>query len=268
MRIITSSNGNIFFNLAVEEYLLSEIETEKETELPILFLWTASDSVVIGRHQNPWKECAVSLLAQDSVPLARRISGGGTVFHDLGNLNYSIITDREKYDENEIYGLIKNALAKFAITPSIEQKSNLCVEGRKFSGTAFTFRKKRALHHGTLLVNANLARLKKYLRPELPDITTKAVSSRPAKTVNLAELNPEITIETLSNAIIAEFSAKFANTGQTSIQTVDASTLPQDKIAKFAKKLKSDDWIYGMTPKFTLNINETEITVTNGKLPN
>jgi len=252
MIILKTLHTDIFRNLAVEEYLL-----ESETlPMPLLFLWQSSTAVVIGKHQNPWKECLVDQLKQHSIPIARRISGGGTVFHDIGNLNYTVITERDQYNADAVYQMIFDSIAKFALHGELTDKSNLSVNGRKFSGNAFTFKKKRAMHHGTLLVNANLAKMKRFLKPQFANIETKAVSSRPASVINLNNINSQINIVTLSKALEESFENIFADNNST--QHLSDNNLDTTQIKKRAAKLQSKEWIFGKTPSFTIDGRKVE----------
>jgi lipoate---protein ligase len=245
--IAHSEEVDIFANLAKEEYLLDS----QNNFTAILFLWQSSTSIVIGKHQNPWKEALVNDLKKANIPIARRISGGGTVFHDLGNLNYTFITDRKIYNSDEVYQIIFHAINDFELRGEIEEKSNLCVNGKKFSGNAFTFRKNKAMHHGTLLVNADLNSMRKYLKPQFKNIETKAVSSRPASVINLNELNNQITTETLSTSIEKSFIKLFGNSKD--ITLWNDSNFDNAIVAKIAKKLKSKEWIFDKTPKWRIN---------------
>jgi lipoate-protein ligase A len=247
MIIVKTLHTDIYRNLSVEEYLLKA----ENLSAPILFLWQSNAAVVMGKHQNPWKECLVDELQHRSIPIARRISGGGTVFHDSGNLNYTVITERSKYNADAVYQMVLDSIAKFALKGELTDQSNLSVNGRKFSGNAFTFKKKRAMHHGTLLVNANLAEIKELLKPQFANIATRAVASRPASVINLSDLNPDITISTLSQALEENFSNIFGNGSK--IEQISDADLDASMIENIAEKLKSKEWILGKTPSFTVN---------------
>jgi len=250
MIIFKTLQTDIFHNLATEEYLM---ETDTlPSSMPLLFLWQSNAAVVIGKHQNPWKECLVDQLSENSIPIARRISGGGTVFHDTGNLNYTIITERNKYDANSVYQMVLDSIAKFAINPQLTNKSNISVNGKKVSGNAFTFKRKRAMHHGTLLINANLANIKKFLRPQFANIETRAVPSRPASVINLKDLNPKITITKMMQTLEENFNKIFRDQNQT-LHHISENNLELKKIEVISKKLHSKEWIFGKTPPFTLN---------------
>ncbi len=194
MLIVQSKSTDVYRNLAVEEWLL-----ENAPHLPVLLLYINSPCVVIGKNQNPWRECRLSLMEKDKVPLARRISGGGAVYHDEGNLNVSVIVPRTQYREEKQYELIFETLETFGIQASKLRKNSLAVNGKKFSGQAFCFRSDRVLHHGTLLVNSDLQRLGRYLGSEITGIETKAVASIPAEVMNLADAeNPPPPVEGIS----------------------------------------------------------------------
>ena len=188
MLIVESQSLDVYRNLAVEEYLMDRVHDMG----PVLFTWRSACAVVVGKNQNPWRECRLDLMETEGVPLARRISGGGTVYHDEGNLNYCVITKREDYREELVFSMVVQALQGFGIRAERSGKSNLAVDGFKFSGNAFAFRKGRALHHGTLLLNTDLSRLGRYLGPMLDGIDTHAIASVPAKVANLGLGMPEV----------------------------------------------------------------------------
>jgi lipoate-protein ligase A len=209
MLIVQSKSTDVYRNLAVEEWLLDHAGERG----PILFLCVNSPCVVIGKNQNPWRECRLSLMEKEGVPLARRISGGGAVYHDEGNLNFGVIVPRTEYREEKQYELIIQTLQKFGIKASKLRKNSLAVDGLKFSGQAFCFRGQHVLHHGTLLVNSDLDRLGRYLGSEIDGIETKAVASVPSEVMNLADAAPGLTVETLSAALIEVFKDMYGSDG-------------------------------------------------------
>ena len=266
MLIVQSNSTDVYRNLAVEEWLLDHAEG------PVLFLYVNSPCVVIGKNQNPWRECRLSLMEAEGVPLARRISGGGAVYHDAGNLNLSVIVPRTQYREEKQYELIFQTLEATALRHSVLSrpgKSSLAIAGKKFSGNAFCHRRERTLHHGTLLVNSDLARLGRYLGPELDGIETKAVASVPAEVANLAAFAPELTVEKLSAALIEEFQTLYAP-GEVTRPTVEeqivagrgtspgAVEMPEAELLPMIGKNSSRDWKLGHTPKFTFQGMEVE----------
>ena len=250
MLIVQSKSTDVYRNLAVEEWLL-----ENAPQLPVLFLCVNSPCVVIGKNQNPWRECKLTLMEEEGVVLARRISGGGAVYHDEGNLNVSIIVPRTEYVEQKQYDLIFQTLEATELQHrnlSKLGKSSLAMDGKKFSGQAFCHRRDRTLHHGTLLVNADLARLGRYLGPELDGIETKAIASVPAEVANL----PGLTIETLSAALIDTFKQMYCH-GVVEWWT-DDDIHKKCAATQLLGKNSSKGWKLEHTPKFVFQNLDVE----------
>jgi lipoate-protein ligase A len=242
--IVQSQSTDVYRNLAVEEWLL-----DHAPQLPVLFLCVNGPCVVIGKNQNPWRECRLSMMEEEGVPLARRVSGGGAVYHDPGNLNVSVIVPRTEYVEQKQYDLIFQCLETFGISGSILGKNSLGVDGLKFSGQAFCHRRDRTMHHGTLLVNADLARLGRYLGPELEGIETKAVESVPAKVANLSQFAPELTVKKLIAGLIEQFREMYGCGGV--VEYGSDGIVPETQLLPMIGKNSSKDWKLGHTPKFT-----------------
>jgi lipoate-protein ligase A len=261
MLIVQSQSTNVYRNLAAEEWLL-----DHAPRLPVLFLCVNSPCVVIGKNQNPWKECRLSLMEKEGVPLARRISGGGAVYHDEGNLNVGVIVPRTEYREEKQYELIFQTLEKFGITVSKLRKNSLAVDGKKFSGQAFSFRGEHVLHHGTLLVNSDLVRLGRYLGSELEGIQTKAVASVPAEVANLSSFAPNLTVEKLSAALIETFRKMYGSDGV--VECGIGGEIPDAEILPVAAKLSSDDWKLCHTPRFQVTISGRTLDVEKGRVTN
>ena len=246
--IIDSSGTDVYSHLAYEEILMEEVSG------PVLMLWQSNCAVVIGKNQNPWVECRLKSMELDGVPLARRCSGGGTVYHDEGNLNYCIITDREKYKQADAFKVLLRALKEVDVNASIACKSNIVVDNKKISGTAFAFRKNRVLHHGTLLLNTDLSKLDKYLGSDFSSIKTNAVASVPAKVTNI-----NISINEMKTAFCSAFKQQYGFNR-------DVINLNENLIKERLKKIKSDSWIWGNTPRFSIEYNGRVIDV-NKNLP-
>src|SRR5450756_2322293 len=147
-RIVIGSSLDPYLNLAYEEYLVESAGADEA----ILFLWQNHDTVVIGCNQNPWRECDISAMGWDGVKLARRVTGGGAVFHDMGNLNFSFIVPRARYDVVRQGSVIIGALRSIGIAAEQTGRNDITIGGRKFSGNAFMHRKTTSLHHGTILI--------------------------------------------------------------------------------------------------------------------
>lgn len=262
MIIVQSSSTDVYRNLAVEEWLL-----DHAPQLPVLFVCVNNPCVVIGKNQNPWRECKLSLMEKEGVPLARRISGGGAVYHDPGNLNVSVMVPRTEYIEQKQYDLIFQCLEKFGIKSSKLGKNSLGVDGLKFSGQAFCHRRERTLHHGTLLVNADLDRLGRFLGPELEGIETKAIASVPANVANLSQFAPELTIQKLSAALIEQFREMYCKVGQAGSLSYIEEIIPEEQLLPMIGKNSSNDWKLGHTPTFFfqgLEIEKGRVVNTEG----
>ena len=254
MLIVESQSLDVYRNLAIEEYLMDEVQDCG----PILFLWRSDCAVVMGKNQNPWRECRLDLMEKEGVPLARRISGGGTVYHDEGNLNYCVITSREEYCECDAYHMVFQALETFGIEAEQTGKSNLSVDGLKFSGNAFAFRKGRAMHHGTLLLNTDLERLNRYLGSMITGIETHAISSVPAEVVNLG-----LEVEALSEALRKSFENQY---GDGRFFSWEEDKRADSALQVLSGKHESNAWKFGATPRFSLKINELRVDVVKGDI--
>ena len=169
------------WNLAVEEYLLTQ---RRE---PFFRLWQNADSVIIGRHQNAYAEIDLDYVRAHDIPVVRRMTGGGAVFHDLGNVNYSFFDLKER----RFTDVILEALRELGLEGRCEGRNDLTLEGRKFSGTAICRHGGRVLEHGTLLFNASYERLSAALRPRPEKFAGKAVQSVRSRVTNLAEHLPK-----------------------------------------------------------------------------
>lgn len=235
---------NIFDHLGAEEYLLN-------SRIPfILYFWRSRDSVVIGKHQNPWGECNMEMVKKNEITLARRSSGGGTVFHDRGNLNFSIITHRKLFNPQGNLEVIKLILQRQGLKASIRDQYALFCEGKKISGSAFYLKKDRALHHGTLLIDTDLSRLKKALIPQIKILKDRSVPSRPAEVVNLRTLKEELTITKMKALMTEAFERKWGETfSRFPIKELELAA------SEFKTKYGDPGWLFGYPKAFRLNSN-------------
>jgi len=155
--------------------------------------------VVIGKNQNPWKEINLPELHKRSINLARRISGGGTIYHDEGNLNYAFFAGTSQYNQQHNFQIVLDTLKELNVDAHIENTSDIYVNKYKVSGNSFCIRKDRILHHGTLLLNANLSNLNSILVLNDLNISDHAVQSRRSNVRNLVDFNTDITINQSKN---------------------------------------------------------------------
>lgn len=233
-----------YYNLAVEEHLL---ETVPEGAC-ILYLWQNQNTVVIGQNQNAWRECRTALLKEEGGKLARRLSGGGAVFHDLGNLNFTFLVPSEDYDLDKQFGVIEMACHLLGIPAERSGRNDVLSEGRKFSGNAFYRGKRTSYHHGTLLVNVDMEKLGRYLSPSKAKLQAKGVSSVRSRVVNLVELCPELTIPKLKEKLAQAFSQVYG----LPVEVMTAASLDADAVEALRKRNAQWEWNYGKKLPFTL----------------
>lgn len=243
--VYESPSHDPYFNLAVEQHLLESV-----TDSAILYLWRNENTVVIGRNQNPWKECATALLAEEGGRLARRLSGGGAVFHDLGNLNFTFLVPQCDYDVPKQTSVIMEAVSSFGIEVELSGRNDILAQGRKFSGNAYYKNGRQAYHHGTILVDVDMDKLNRYLRPSKAKLQSKGVDSVRSRVVNLKELNGQITIPDLKEALKAAFSQVYG------MQTEPVSGLDMTAVAVLTERNRSWDWLYGRKIPFTCTFEE------------
>ena len=201
LTVCRAAGTDPYENLALEQTLLERV---REQEC-ILYLWQNARTVVIGRNQNPWKECRTALLEEEGGHLARRLSGGGAVFHDLGNLNFTFLMREADYDLDRQLTVIETACRSLGIPVERSGRNDLLADGRKFSGNAFYHHNGRAYHHGTLMVDVDLEMVQRYLSPSKAKLAAKGVDSVRSRVVNLREFVPTLTVRQLSDALTAAF---------------------------------------------------------------
>jgi lipoate-protein ligase A len=255
LRVLISQSHNPWFNLATEEWIFRDLDPSLQT----LFLWRNSETVVIGRNQNPWSECNLTQMEKDKVFLARRSSGGGAVFQDLGNTCFTFLSPKASYSRDNNNAIVLKALQGFDITAQASGRNDIVVpqeDGpRKISGSAFHETRDRAFHHGTLLMNTNLTRLANYLTPHPKKLSSKGKASVRSRVMNLSELAPDIRHETLSPKLIESFSEHYRS--EVSIENLDEATLRKiSSLQSYFEKLSDWDWRFGKAPQFHQELAE------------
>lgn len=233
-------------NLAIEQHLL-------ETVLGgccLLYLWQNERTVVIGRNQNAWAECRTTQLFEDGGKLARRLSGGGAVYHDCGNLNFTFLMREENYDLHRQLAVIQRACSLCRIETEISGRNDVLASGRKFSGNAFYHHEGRAYHHGTLLVDVDAEAMGRYLSPSKAKLQAKGVESVRSRVVNLKELNPAITVDMLKAAMRQAFSEVY------DLPLCPPPVVDGARIEKLTAHYASDDWLFGQKLPFTFRCEQ------------
>lgn len=239
--IYSAPTGDGWLNLARDGYFL---ENNKKGDV-ILYFYVNKNAVIIGRNQNAWKECNIANMDADGVQLVRRHSGGGAVFHDNGNLNFAFITDEKHYDLNRQMRVILNAVSKLGLKAELSGRNDITVDGKKFSGNAFSLAKGNRSHHGTILVNADLTKLSNYLCVSKEKMRSKGIDSVRARVCNICELSSGLTVEAMRRLVIESFIEEY---GAASEYVFDGTALAE--VEERRERLASWEWRFGKTPQF------------------
>ncbi|MCL2826160.1 MAG: lipoate--protein ligase, partial [Eggerthellaceae bacterium] len=202
---LRSTSTNPFANLALERLLMDEVLPGEQ----LLFLWQNHRTVVVGRNQNPWKECRIAELEKDGGFLARRLSGGGAVYHDSGNLNFTFISPKASYSVERNLRVICDAVKSFGLDAAVSGRNDVEVEGMKFSGNAFFETDKASCHHGTLMIDVDVEELSRYLQPDPRKLSSRSIDSVKARVVNLQDLNSLVTVVSLGDALVEAFAREY-----------------------------------------------------------
>lgn len=253
-KIITTDITDPFLNLAIENDLL--LKTQKGQRQ--LFLYQNSPCVVIGRFQNPWIECNIAKMVKQGVPLLRRQSGGGTVYHDEGNLNFSFIADRSLHSQSFNHELVVQALKQMGVIAYATARGDIRLSDgteRKISGSAFKQKKDQAFHHGTMLITSDLDKLNSYITSNKQNMESKSIASVRSQVANISESHCSVTKEKFIQSLQETFINEHQDVQKLFISKEDS--LSQD-ILEYAQWLKSYQWKIMETPKFkrTLAIDE------------
>ncbi|CAG9581631.1 unnamed protein product [Danaus chrysippus] len=260
--VFMSQSTDIYTNLALEDWMYRNMDFSNHH---VMMVWRNEPCVVIGRHQNPWLEANVPFLNDKEIPLARRHSGGGTVYHDRGNLNISFFTPRDRHDRKYNLEIIKRALYRdFGIKALINERHDILVRDKyKISGTAAKLGRTSAYHHCTLLVNANKADLSKALAKREHGIQTKATASTPSPVVNLVDVNNRVTVDNLQIAVGYEFlrtpALHLEDGGENQIskqrgfQFINPTEDWFPGLSELKNELQTWEWSFGRTPEFTVS---------------
>ena len=239
--IYSAPTGDGWLNLARDGYFL---ENNKKGDV-VLYFYVNKNAIIIGRNQNAWKECNIANMDADGVQLVRRHSGGGAVFHDNGNLNFSFITDEKHYDLNRQMRVILNAVSKLGLKAELSGRNDITVDGKKFSGNAFSLAKGNRSHHGTILVNADLTKLSNYLCVSKEKMRSKGIDSVRARVCNICELSSGLTVEAMRRLVNESFIEEY---GAASEYVFDGTALAE--VEERRERLASWEWRFGKTPQF------------------
>ncbi|XP_077995012.1 lipoyl amidotransferase LIPT1, mitochondrial-like [Glandiceps talaboti] len=260
--VYCSLSNDVYTNLAFEDWAYENWTFE---DIYLLLLWRNDPCVVIGRHQNPWMECNIPKLQTEDIKLARRKSGGGTVYHDMGNLNITFFTPRKMYDRHLNLEFIMRTLKTTwpHLDVKLSPRDDLMLDAKyKISGSAAKLGRNNAYHHCTLLFDADTSLLHNILHANTDGIDSKATESVRSKVRNLSEVEPAITYKSLVEAFGREFyecNPPSHNAKIYEFNPLDEQSYP--KVGEIKEDLKKWNWKYGFTPKFAVTARFGELSV-------
>ncbi|AJD27909.1 lipoate--protein ligase [Clostridium botulinum] len=247
MQFLINRSTNPFFNLALEEYLLRNVDIKED----YFILWQNEPTIVIGKHQNTLKEINMNFVKDNNINVVRRNSGGGAVYHDLGNINFTFIT---KYNEKHLLDFktftnpVVYSLGKLNVKAELSGRNDILINGRKISGNSQHIYKDRFLHHGTLLFNSELENLVKALNVDNDKILSKGIESIKSRVTNIKEhVKEDISMEKFKEILIENIFIWNKN-------SLKEYNLTNDHINDIEKLMEEKymtwQWNYGHSPEF------------------
>lgn len=244
MRCILSPYTNPYFNLASEEYLLKNFQED------LFLLYRNTPSIVVGKHQNTLAEINLPFVQEQEILVARRISGGGTVFHDLGNLNFAFFTsgkEGELVDYKRATLPILEALKEMGLEARLGKRNELLLKGLKISGTASHVFKQRVLHHGTLLFSSEMGKLSAALKSDKERFTDRAVKSVRSSVTNISDhLTEGMDVEMFQDKILNHMLRTYKDARPYQFSQTDIAEIKVLRDSKFS----TWEWNFGYSPKY------------------
>ena len=244
--LFRSRSTDIYENLALEQHLAQNVQDGRL----ILFLWQNRSCVVIGRNQNAFRECRTDILSAEGVTLSRRLSGGGAVYQDLGNLNFTFCSPEKDSDIERQHMVILEACRLLKIDASVSGRNDLLTEGCKFSGNSFYSHDGKSFHNGTILLDVDLRKMEKCLSPSKMKLASKAVDSVRSRVINLREIRPDISPELMCDALEKAFSMVYGG----EITEINPDSLDKKDIEEKRRFFASYEWVYGRNATFPISI--------------
>ncbi|EGD51162.1 lipoate--protein ligase [Thermoanaerobacter thermohydrosulfuricus] len=253
MLYIYNKNTNPYFNLAAEEYVLKEFQEE------CFMLWRNEPSIIVGKNQNTLAEINLDYVRQHKIPVVRRLSGGGAVFHDLGNLNFTFIVNEDVSSFSDFKRFtqpIIDVLRKLSVNAEFSGRNDITIDGKKISGNAQYYYKNRILHHGTLLFSSSITDLSAALKVRPVKFEDKGVKSVSKRVTNISEhLKEPITIEQFIDLIMNHIREQTGGSEMYEFTQEDIK-----KIEKLVKeKYSTWEWNFGTSPDYSFK-NEKKFT--------
>lgn len=248
MKYIVSKTNDTHFNMAMEEYCFKRLTDEEE----IFFLWINQPSIIIGKHQNAIEEINAEYVREHNICVARRVSGGGAVYHDLGNLNYTIISSKvggEAFDFKTFSKPVINTLEKLGVKAEFSGRNDIQIDGKKISGNAQAYFNGRMMHHGCILFDVDLSVLSKALKVSKDKIESKGIKSVRSRVTNiLSELPEKISIQKFMEMILDEMKEENRDFSE---YIFTQKQLEEIKRARETKQA-TWEWVYGKSPEYNI----------------
>lgn len=244
MIFVINDSRDAFFNMAAEEYFLTQCTED------VFMLWQNVNAIIVGKNQNTLAEIDSEYVKQNNITVVRRLTGGGAMYHDLGNINFTFITKSGEWFSNFAYFVkpVIQALKQLGVPAELSGRNDILVDGRKISGNAQTVKNERIMHHGTLLFNADLSVLSRALRPDPEKINAKGIASVASRVANINEfLDHNVTAQEIIDAIRQSVLELYANTIDYTMTNVDVAQISSLADTKY----RSWDWNYGYSPRYS-----------------
>lgn len=248
MKYIVNTSNDPAYNVALEAYAF-----QKLTDIDKIFiLWINEPAIIIGRHQNTIQEINKEFIDKNGIHVVRRLSGGGAVYHDLNNLNYTIISNNTQegaFDFQTFSKPVIDTLAKLGVKAEFTGRNDLEINGQKFAGNAQAYYKGRMMHHGCLLFDVDMSVLGQALKVSKDKIESKGIKSVRARVTNIVDhLSDKITVQEFSDAILAQVKEEYPEMDEYVLSDAELSEIQAMRDNQFA----TWDWTYGKAPEYTI----------------
>ncbi|HGC8232966.1 TPA: lipoate--protein ligase [Streptococcus agalactiae] len=259
MKYIVNTSNDPAYNVALEAYAFQKLTDIDE----IFILWINEPAIIIGRHQNTIQEINKEFIDKNGIHVVRRLSGGGAVYHDLNNLNYTIISNNTQegaFDFQTFSKPVIDTLAKLGVKAEFTGRNDLEINGQKFAGNAQAYYKGRMMHHGCLLFDVDMSVLGQALKVSKDKIESKGIKSVRARVTNIVDhLSDKITVQEFSDAILAQMKEEYPEMDEYVLSDAELSEIQAMRDNQFA----TWDWTYGKAPEYTI---ERDVRYPAGKI--
>ena len=267
MEYINSPRTDPCWNLALEQYVFDSMDRSKS----YFMLWQNHNTIVVGKNQNTVEEINSDFVRAHDITVVRRLSGGGAVYHDLGNLNFTFITDADKMDGIDLHMFcvpIVETLRSFGVQAEISGRNDITVDGKKFSGNSQYVREGRVMHHGTIMFDSDLTTVTQALQVDREKIQSKGIKSVASRVTNLRPYMPEGTTLAQFRQRLLEYLSAAEPLHTLTLTAADETQIEAIRAARYA----TWEWNYGRSPKFDVRCKrywdggclEANVSIANG----